>query len=48
MNVRRIRVMNGSRFRVSYGACLVGAFVAVVTIALVSLAYALANIHVVA
>jgi hypothetical protein len=48
MNVRRISVMNGSRFRVSYAACLVGALVAVVTIALISLAYALANVQVVA
>jgi len=40
--------MNGSRFRVSYAAYLVGALVAVVTIALVSLAYALANTQVVA
>ena len=40
--------MNGSRFRVSYAVCLVCALVAVVTIALVSLAYAFANIQVVA
>jgi len=40
--------MNGSRLRVSYAACLVGALIAVVMIALVSLAYALANVKVVA
>ena len=40
--------MNGSRVRISYAAGLVGALVVVVTIALVSLAYALANIQVVA
>ncbi len=40
--------MNGSGFRISYAACLVGALVAVVTVALVSLACALGNIQVVA
>jgi hypothetical protein len=40
--------MNGSRSRVPYVACLVVALVAVVTIALASLAHAFANIQVVA
>jgi hypothetical protein len=42
------KVMNGSGFRFSYAAVLVGALVAVVTIALVALVHASASIQVVA